>query len=481
MNYTKRINYGFLFLAVSFIVAFELVLTIGSCAQSRPNIIVIIPDDLGWSDVGYNGSRIKTPNIDKLEQSGIRLNFQYVMATCTPTRVGIFTGQYASNFGITAPDYGEVIPPHTPTMASLLKKKGYFTALVGKWHMGSPPDFIPIKYGFLSSYGYFAGQIDPYTHRYKKKMAFAGSRTWNGEGVYLKELDGKDSTHNQYNNERLYGFEFLDQKGHVTDLLTDRVIHLIKEKRNRPFFIYLAYSVPHFPLNEPQKWLSIYKNTFVNPSRRLFAASVSHMDAGIGRIIDMLNKTGQRDNTLILFISDNGAEEGWPKQAQKVQYKGCYANKPQNVLGNNFPLRGWKNTLYEGGIRVPAFISWPGHLSPGSLNIPVKWTDWLPTFLGLTGSSQKKIQGLNFNGKNLWPLLKGQEGKSDFENRTIFWETPNAYAIREGDWKLIKYKKAGKLELYNVKSDFREQYDLSRKNLKKLEELKGLLKTAIRR
>lgn len=447
-------------------------------AQSRPNIVVILADDLGWSDVGYNGSGIKTPHIDKLAQSGVRFNFQYVMATCTPTRVGFFTGQYASKFGVTAPDYGEVIPPGTPTMASLLKGKGYFTALVGKWHMGSPPEYIPLKYGFLSSYGYFAGQIDPYTHRYKTSVEFGGTKTWNGEGAYLKTLPKiKDTADKQYQNEQRYGFRFLEDKGHVTDLLTDRAIRLIEEKKNQPFFIYLAYSTPHYPLDEPEQWVSEYTHTIVNPSRRLYAASVSHMDAAIGRVMEALDKTGQRNNTIVLFMSDNGSEESWPRQAQARDYDKRYTHRPpQDVLGNNFPLRGWKNTLYEGGIRVPSVISWPGHFSARTIEAPVKWTDWVPTFLGLTGSPQGEIQQLNFDGKNITPLLEGTAPAKDFQNRTLFWETPMDYAVREGDWKLIKHKKDGSLELYNIRADFREQYELSKRNPGKLDTLKELLK-----
>lgn len=441
-------------------------------SKQRPNIIVIIPDDMGWSDIGYNGSGIKTPNLDKLEQTGIRLNHEYVMATCTPTRVGIFTGQYASRFGVLSPDYGEVIPLGTPTMASLLKSKGYFTALVGKWHMGSPP-YIPVKYGFESAYGYFDGQLDPYMHKYKKETKLTSRLSWNGEGAYLKRKDisGREITPPR----GFKDFKYLDQKGHYTDLLTDQAVYIIKNKRQTPFFIYLAYGVPHYPLDEPQKWMDKYKNVFANSSRRRFAASVTHMDAGIGRIIKALKETGQRDNTLILFTSDNGGQKKWDKKEREIQYKGRYTNVSHNVLGNNFPLRGWKGSLYEGGIRVPAFINWPGHLASYTLDVPVKWTDWLPTFLGLTGSSQVDIQKLNFDGQNLWSLLREKEGQTAFEDRSMYWETPSAYAVRKGPWKLIMQKKTGQVELYNIKDDFREFYDLSGQKSDKVQQLKNLI------
>src|SRR5699024_8851696 len=193
----------------------------------KPNIIVIIPDDMGWSDIGYNGSAIKTPHLDQLAKEGVKLNHNYVMATCTPSRVGIFTGQYASNFGITGPAYGEVIPPATPTLASELDKKGYFTALVGKWHMGSPP-YVPEKYGFQSAYGYLDGQVDPYTHKYKKSYAHQNvekdtaimtDKTWIGEGAFLKDIPSGVKVEN---SPEFPHFKFIHQKGHATDLITDQ-------------------------------------------------------------------------------------------------------------------------------------------------------------------------------------------------------------------------------------------------------------------
>ncbi len=446
----------------------------------QPNIIVIIPDDMGWSDIGYNGSAIKTPHLDRLAKKGKKLNHNYVMATCTPTRVGLFTGQYASNFGVTAPAYGEVIPEGTATMASELDKQGYFTALVGKWHMGSPP-YIPVKYGFKTAYGYLDGQIDPYTHNYKKAYphhsqeedtSYVTDQSWNGEGEYLtNELSKKEvDTNLSFSN-----FKFLHQKGHATDLITEQAIRLIKEKKEHPFFIYLAYSAPHFPLEEPDKWLSMYKDTFAYSSRRRFAASVTHMDDGIGKVVAALKETHQRENTIILFMSDNGAQKSWPKAVRERLYNGKYKDVSHNVLGNNYPLRGWKDELYEGGIRTPAFINWPGHLKPGEINIPTKWTDWFPTFLSLAGSSREEIQHLHLDGDNLWPVLTGKSASVEDTDRAFFWETPHSYAVRKGDWKLLVHKKTQQAELYNIKEDFREIHELSQQNQEKVQELQKLL------
>lgn len=414
-------------------------------SSEKPNIVFILPDDLGWSDVGYQGSEIKTPNIDELAETGLRMEQHYVMPTCTPTRVGLITGKYPSRYGVTGPDYGEVIDKGDPTLASLLSENGYFTAISGKWHMGSPP-YTPLEYGFESSHGYFDGQIDPYTHNYKTETNLTDRKSW-------------------HRND-----EYLDEEGHATDLITDEAIRVIEEKRDQPFFLYVAYSVPHFPLDEPEEWTSRYDGIhFTHPSREWFAASVTHMDAGIGRIIDALERTGQRDNTLVVFVSDNGGQMSWHSEDQ---YKGRYADKPHKVLGNNFPLRGWKGDLYEGGIRVPALLNWPGKVDEGSLEMPVHISDWLPTLCKLTDSDQT-LDKLNLDGRNIWPFLSGEQSKP--EARTMYWKTGQAYAIREGRWKLLLHRDSEKKELFDLEEDFRENSDLSGENPEKVEHLMKLL------
>jgi len=414
-------------------------------SKDKPNILIVIPDDLGWSDVGYNGSSIKTPNIDKLARSGVLLNQNYAMTTCTPTRVGIITGRYPSRYGITGPDYGEVIDLGDPTLASLLGKNGYFTAISGKWHMGSPPEYTPMKYGFQSSYGYFDGQIDPYTHNYKKENKLTSRKSWHRNDEYLEE------------------------EGHATDLITNEAIRIIEEERDEPFFLYVAYSVPHFPLSEPEEWTAIYDETLMHISRKWFAASVTHMDAGIGQIIDALDRTGQRENTLVVFVSDNGGQESWHSMDE---YLGRYADKPHTVLGNNFPLRGWKGDLYEGGIRVPAFMNWPGHVKQGLFELPVHMTDWLPTICDITDCEQSLDQ-LNLDGRSIWPLVNGDTNISGA--RPMYWKTNQSYAVRDGNWKLLVHRNSDQTELYDIEKDFREMSDISKDYPEKVEYLKELL------
>jgi arylsulfatase A-like enzyme len=429
-----------------------------SQSSKRPNIVFIIADDLGWADVGYHGSEIKTPNIDRLARQGVRFDQHYVAPTCTPTRVGLMTGRYPSRFGVVSPAYGKIFDDDTITLAMALRStgrrpgdSGYDTVIAGKWHMGSPPEYTPLKYGFNSSYGYFHGQIDPYTHLYK-----TGVRSWHRNDQYL------------------------DEEGHVTDLITDEAIRVIISRRDKPFFLYIAYSVPHYPLDELDEWTSIYAEQIDQPSRRWFAASVTHMDYGIGRIVDALNRTGQRENTLIVFVSDNGGQKSWHSA---TQYKGRYASKPHTVLGNNHPLRGWKGEVYEGGIRVPAFANWPGVLKRRKVTSPVHIVDWMPTLCQLAEYSPK--MNLNWDGRDIWPLICGQTirsilrssaaAKDEQEPRTFYWKTPRQSAVRRGDWKSVFSEDGKKVELYNLSADPLEKKDLARQYPQRVSELKVLL------
>lgn len=407
-----------------------------------PNILIIIADDLGWSDIGFNGSDVKSPNIDKLAQGGAILANNYATPTCTPTRVGLFTGKYPSRYGILAPAYGEVIDQGDSTLASLLSSKGYSTHIVGKWHLGSPPH-TPLKYGFQTSYGYFDGQVDPYTHIYKN-----GKNSWQRNDSLISEI------------------------GHATDLITKEAISIIKQKHDNPFFLYVAYSVPHFPLKEPEEWTSIYKNVNMSDSRRWFASSISHMDDGIGQIISVLEDTKQRKNTLILFLSDNGGQKSWHNEKD---YNGEYASLPHSVLGNNFPLRGWKGDVYEGGIKVPAVINWPGVIKNTIFNVPVHITDWLPTLMSVAGK-KKALDSLGIDGKDMWQYFVGRKGVDDILNRVMYWKTPQDYAVREGKWKLIDHGNGtGRFELYNLESDFRETDNMIDKEPSIAEHLKAIL------
>ncbi len=397
-------------------------------ADNQPNIIVVVADDLGWNDIGYHGSEINTPSIDKLAREGIQLDRFYVHSVCSPTRAALLTGRYPSRYGILSPLGDEqVFPSGTKTIAELLKQNGYETAISGKWHLGTVPEARPKKLGFSASYGYLRGQIDPYTHLYKN-----GNKTW-------------------HRNDSI-----IDEEGHATDLITNEAIRFIKKPRKEgaPFFLYVAYSVPHYPLQEPESWTNMYEQTIENESRRLYAASVTHMDDCIGQILTILRKKNLEKNTIVLFFSDNGGQKSWHS---KTQYNGKF--KGNDVLGDNTPLREWKGSLYDGALRVPAVLFWKETLSPGKVTDAINVADIYPTLAALAGADISKE--LNVDGIDFWPLIENGSPRGD---RLMYWRMNKGTALKLGDWKLIH--KGSKLdegvdELYNISLDPLETTDVA--------------------
>jgi arylsulfatase A-like enzyme len=410
----------------------------------KPNFIVIIADDLGWNDIGYHGSEIKTPVIDRLAHEGIEFNRFYVCSVSSPTRASLLTGKYPSRYGILAPLGDEAgLPAGTLTIAALLKKNGYDTGISGKWHLGTVPNARPMNYGFNESYGYLRGQIDPYTHLYKDM-----SKTWHRNDILT------------------------DEEGHATDLITAEAIRFLNKNREKgtPFFLYVAYSVPHYPLDEPTEWTDIYLESIKNESRRKNAASVTHMDNSIGKILEALNKRGITNNTVVIFLSDNGGQISW---SSKTEYNGKF--KPHDVLGDNRPLRDWKTSLYDGALRVPAVMVWPGKLKHMKIEEALNVTDIYPTLAYLAGAnipSEHNIDGISF-----WPLINGKPAKKD---RTMYWKSNTGTAVKKGDWKLIHLGRnieKGSDELYNIKLDPYETIDVSKDNPDKVNELRREIQT----
>jgi len=412
--------------------------------EGPPNIVLMIADDTGWRDVGYHGSEIKTPNLDRMAREGVELDRFYVCPTCSPTRAAVLMGRPPSRFGILGPIAMRStlsLPVGTPTLASLLGGAGYYTAQIGKWHLGLRPEVGPRKYGFASSYGYLHGQLDQFTHIYKN-----GDRSW-------------------HRNE-----QFIDEEGHATDLIAAETIRQIKNSdRSKPFFLYTAFSVPHYPLQEEDKWVKPYENSIENASRRLYAASMTHMDDAIGRILGALEEENLSSNTLVIFMSDNGGQEDWMNGGD--QYEGRHG--PNDRLGDNRPLRDWKGSLYEGGIRVPASIYWPGRLSPRKVSEPVHAVDLLPSLAGLAGAEVPP--GMNAEGADIWPLVTGTGSPGE---RIFYWNTGRQLALRKGNWKLVHQGGSlneGKSELYNIGEDPCEEKDLAREKPQILAELREIL------
>lgn len=411
----------------------------------RPNLIVIMADDLGWNDIGYHGSEIKTPNLDRLAREGVRLHQHYAYSTCSPTRAALLTGQNPARFKIHGPlGTSADVTPEDMHLTSGLQEAGYSTHISGKWHLGEEPADRPLRYGFDTSYGYLRGQIDPYTHRYK----FGDHVTW-------------------HRNDH-----FVEEEGHVTDLITDEAIRVIETAgslREEPFFLYVAHHSPHFPLNEPPSWIEPYEDVFDSAFRRHFAAAVTHLDHSVGRLVEALERTGLRENTMIVFLSDNGGQQSW--NAPDTQYNGRYAAHTR--LGDNTPLRGWKKDLYEGGIRVPAFINWPEQLEAGHrVDVPTHVLDLSATLLEQAGAEPPA----DLDGTSIWPLLTGPSAPSQWHDRRFYWRQSDLQAVREGDWKLIAPSPDLEgLELYNLAEDPHETNDLADQRSDKREALRQQL------
>ena len=340
------------------------------------------------------------------------------------------------------------LPPDIVTLPGALRSRGYTTHITGKWHIGTPPDYRPLLFGFDTSYGSFRGQIDPYTHRYK-----LGHRTW-------------------HRNDQL-----LDEKGHATDLIAGEAIRVIRESHEKPFFLYVSFTVPHYPLAEPDQWTAMYDEKIEDRWRKLNAASISHMDEAVGRIVEALQQAGKRENTLIVFCSDNGGQQAW--DAQKEQYEGRY--QPHTTLGNNLPLRGWKTDLYEGGIRVPCCVNWSGHVPAGQVvESPTSIMDWMPTFC--ERSDRPAELSWCLSGQDIWPLILGKElisRKEKAQPRTLYWATPSELAVRHGNWKLIRSRNDsitnGQIELFNLANDPYEKNDLADELSDRVAELTKIL------
>jgi len=396
-------------------------------AGFHPNILFVIVDDLGWADTGFHGSEIETPNLDRLARGGVEFTQHYAMPTCSPTRTAIMSGRFPSRYGVTAPTNERVFDPGTRTLPVALREAGYDTCISGKWHLGSRLEWGPQHYGFKRSYGCLAGGINQYLHSYKHGPF---TETWHRDGKFIQE------------------------EGHSTDLIAREAVRYIEMKRNSPFFIYTAFTAPHIPLQEPEQWLARYEGRIADRSRRQYAAAVTHMDDAVGRLIAALERTGQRDRTLVVFTSDNGAQENWRNTAE---YPGD-GLMPNATLGSNRPWRGWKGEVYEGGIRVPAFVNWPTMMQPGKYGGALHVVDWMPALCHVAGCTTAKQT--DWDGRDFWPPRAGAAPVSD---RVLYWRTPKQRAVRQGAWKLIatRGKKAETFELYNIDKDPYETKDLS--------------------
>jgi arylsulfatase A-like enzyme len=429
---------------------FVLVAPLSTAAEKKPNIVIILADDLGYGDVGYQGGAARTPNIDKLAAAGVQLKAIYGHPMCSPTRAAMLTGRYASRWGVTGAQNDQAFPFGTPTLASVLQSAGYETALTGKWHLGSAVETAPNKFGFGYSYGLLAGGATPDTHEYKFGPH---QRTWHRNG------------------------KFLDEEGHITDLITRDAVKWIGERTDKPFFLYVPFTAVHVPIVEERKWLDANSH-IADPSQRLLAADVTHLDDSVGQIVAALDRKGVRDNTIVLFLSDNGAPDKVDNKQDK--YPGADGREALKITGSNAPLRGFKGSVYEGGIRTPGVARWPAKWKPRAVDYPLSMTDWLPTLCKLAGAVVPAE--IKQDGRDIAPLLGGEADKMLLKPRPIYSVSAGFRnrAVRDGAWKLIVTPgKGGKdtRELYNVVEDIGETKNLAATMPEKVKELDALLST----
>lgn len=391
----------------------------------RPNFVFFLADDMGWKDAGYQGGDVSTPNIDRLAAEGVELNQFYTQPVCTPTRGCLLTGRYVFKNGTEirfAPSHTGGMLIDERTLADALKDAGYWTVMLGKWHLGQwEKKFLPNQQGFDHHYGHYNGVIDYYEHTRNNIL------DWHRNGRPLVE------------------------EGYSTYLIAAEAERLIAaHNKAKPFFFYVPFNAPHGPRQAPQEVIQKYEQQgHKNPG---YAATVECMDVAIGRILDAIEKRGLRENTVVMFCSDNGGTKN----------------------PGNDPLNGHKSSYLEGGVRVPAVISWPGRLKAGTIvNEPLHIVDVYPTFVKLAGGSL--AQPLPLDGKDAWPTIA--EGKPTPHEEIVY----GLGAIRRGDWKLIEADveyygwKAEVTHLYNIKEDPYEQNNRAEDLPEKVEELRARL------
>ncbi len=424
------------------------------CAQAakQPDIVFFLIDDLGYADCGFNGGKeIKTPNIDRLAQSGAIIENHYVQPVCSPTRSTLLTGRYPTHTGvytIVSPGAGWGLPLAERTLADALRSAGYRTALTGKWHLGEfEKTYQPNARGFDHQYGHFFGMLDYFTHERMNKL------DWYRNGEPLKE------------------------EGYTTHLIAKEACKVIATgDQSKPLFLYVPFNGVHSPFQVPDSYLKPYAH--LKGNRQKLAGMLAAVDEAIGQIEAALKQAGRLENTLIVFSSDNG---GPPP-------------------GDNTPLRDFKGSIFEGGTRAAAFATWPGHIPAGQrIRQPMHMVDWYPTLIKQAGGSLE--QKLPVDGLDIWPMLTKQAASPHDAILSVSTQGPSRAAVRMGDWKLIvdggaadiappgkkKGKKAaGKYEavaLYDLSADPSEAKNLAEAQPERVKAMRArlaeLLKDAV--
>lgn len=405
-------------------------------AADKPNIILILADDAGYADFSFQGSEVfRTPNIDRIANTGMRFDQAYVSAAvCGPSRAGLITGKYQQKFGFeenNIPGYMSAngstgdhmgLPTDEKTIADYLKPLGYHTGILGKWHLGNADKFHPLNRGFDEFYG-FRG----------------GARS------YFSFSENNPNYRREDFLERGFG-QYAETEKYLTDALADEAVDFLDKYQNSPFFLYLSFTAVHAPMDALPEDLAAFPT--LSGNRQKVAAMTKALDRAVGKLLTRLEQLKLAENTLIVFTNDNGGPS-------------------DHNASNNYPLSGTKATHLEGGIRVPFLMRWPGKIPVAtSYSHPISTLDLLPTFYS-AAKGTNPLPG-NIDGVNLLPYIAGSENGQP--HQALFWKKENRAAIREGDWKLLRFPDRP-AELYNLATDIQESQNLAAKHPDKVKSL----------
>jgi arylsulfatase A len=420
--------------------------------DEHPNVILIYTDDQGTVDAGcYGATDLETPNMDRLAGRGIRFTQFYAPApVCSPSRAGLLTGRYPLSAGVPGNVSSRAGDPGMPgaqvTIAEAFRAAGYATAHIGKWHLGYSPDTMPNAQGFDYSFGHMGGCIDNYSHYFY----------WAGPNRHDLHQNGEEVFH---------------PGAYFPDLMVREAGSFMEANRDRPFFLYFAMNAPHYPYQGEPEWLAQYDQAGVAYPRNLYAAFLSSLDARIGALLDRLEALGLTNDTIVVLQSDHGHS-----MEERAHFGG----------GSAGPYRGAKFSMFEGGIRVPAIISWPGHLEEGAVREQIAHgCDWFPTLAELAGVP---VHDLPLDGRSLWGVLRAPDAPSP--HTALHWLVGSAetsqWAVREGDWKLVANPQDPSLPqgeslppyfLANLASDPAERINLAEREPERLGRLKAIHET----
>ena len=423
----------------------SLLLLSNAHASKKPNLIVIMCDDLGYSDLGFNGCEdIPTPGIDRIADEGVKFTNAYVSyPVCGPSRAGFMTGRYAQRFGFernpqydpTDPNMG--LPQEEMTLAESLEQVGYHCGIIGKWHLGSHPVNHPLNRGFNQFYGHLGGG-----HRYFPEL------------LTDRDIFEPMSDFESYFTYIVRDHQTVETNQYLTDEFSDEAVDFVKRNKGKPFFLFLSYNAPHLPLEATEEYLSRF-NHIEDPKRRTYAAMVSAVDDGVGELLATLDKLGIEDDTIIFFLSDNGG----------ISKKNA---------SNNKPLRGQKSDVWEGGFRVPMAARWPSTFEAGIVyDLPVISLDIFATIAGLNNAPAN--QGRPLDGVNLVPFVNGENTGVPHEAIYLRKYDQQRYALRYHDYKLVIPKKNAKPQLYKLSEDIGETNNIANAHPGKLEQLDKML------